>query len=114
MRIRAVLPFVLFLALPLSATTPEQARTAARRYVASHQKDVVRELVDFAAIPNVASDGPNIERNAEALVAMFARRGVTARLLRVEGAPPVVVADVASPGAKKTIGFYAHYDGQPA
>jgi acetylornithine deacetylase/succinyl-diaminopimelate desuccinylase-like protein len=33
--------------------------------------------------------------------------------LTLEGAPPVVVADLAVPDAKRTIAFYAHYDGQP-
>ena len=51
--------------------------------------------------------------NAAAIVSMFAVRGVEARLLRVDGAPPLVVADVPRKGAKQTIAFYAHYDGQP-
>src|SRR5207247_4570319 len=71
------------------------------------------ELLDFLAIPNLASDTANIEKNAGAIKAMFAKRGIEARLLRVAGAPPLVVADVRSARATKTIAFYAHYDGQP-
>ena len=26
---------------------------------------------------------------------------------------PVIVGDIATPGASRTIAFYAHYDGQP-
>ena len=81
--------------------------------LAVDQKQVLDELTSFLSIPNQASDTANIERNAQALVAMFAKRGVTARLLRVDGAPPLVVADVPAAKAAPTVAFYAHYDGQP-
>lgn len=98
-------------ALPLAAApTPAQQ---AREWRVAHEKEIVGELLQFLAIPNVASDRENIEKNAQAIVAMFAKRGIEARLLRVEGAPPLVVADVRAPKAKQTIAFYAHYDGQP-
>ncbi|MGH9760483.1 MAG: M20/M25/M40 family metallo-hydrolase, partial [Blastocatellia bacterium] len=38
---------------------------------------------------------------------------VRTRLLEVEGVPPVVYGELPSPGATRTITFYAHYDGQP-
>src|SRR6266404_1103499 len=44
---------------------------------------------------------------------MCEKRGLVVKLLTLEGAPPVVVADLAAPNAKRTIAFYAHYDGQP-
>lgn len=95
------------------AATPGKAVDAARRHHRANQQQILAELTDFLAIPNVASDTPNIEKNAAAIVGMFAKRGIEARLLRVEGAPPLVVADVPRKGAKRTIAFYAHYDGQP-
>ncbi|HEV8658868.1 MAG TPA: M20/M25/M40 family metallo-hydrolase [Thermoanaerobaculia bacterium] len=79
----------------------------------AQQQAILKELVEFLSIPNLASDRVNIEKNAEAIKAMFAKRGVEARLLRVADAPPLIVADVRSPRATKTIAFYAHYDGQP-
>src|SRR5207248_5495401 len=33
--------------------------------------------------------------------------------LEVPGAPPVVYGEISTPGAVRTIIFYAHYDGQP-
>ena len=36
-----------------------------------------------------------------------------ARLVSVAGANPVVFGEIRTPGATRTIGFYAHYDGQP-
>jgi acetylornithine deacetylase/succinyl-diaminopimelate desuccinylase-like protein len=82
-------------------------------YRVAHQDAILKELVDFVAIPNLASDTANIEKNAAAIQAMFAKRGIESRLLRVAGAPPIVVADLHSPNATQTIAFYAHYDGQP-
>src|SRR5207253_1187791 len=35
------------------------------------------------------------------------------KVLTLEGAPPVVVAELTAPNAKSTFAFYAHYDGQP-
>jgi len=77
------------------------------------QRTVLDEFTQLLAIPNLASDAPNIQRNAAAIRAMFDKRGLTTRFLTMEGAPPIVVADYKVPGAAKTIAFYAHYDGQP-
>src|SRR6266849_3860428 len=78
-----------------------------------NQRAVVSEFVELLAIPNLASDAANIARNAAAVQAMFEKRGVTTRILTLDGAPPIVVGDLRTPGATRTIAFYAHYDGQP-
>jgi acetylornithine deacetylase/succinyl-diaminopimelate desuccinylase-like protein len=39
--------------------------------------------------------------------------GVEARLLTLDGVPPLVFGEVRRPGATRTLGLYAHYDGQP-
>jgi acetylornithine deacetylase/succinyl-diaminopimelate desuccinylase-like protein len=77
------------------------------------RRAILTEFVDFLAIPNLASDAPNIARNASAIRAMFEKRGLTTRLLTLDNAPPIVVVDVPARGATRTIAFYAHYDGQP-
>jgi acetylornithine deacetylase/succinyl-diaminopimelate desuccinylase-like protein len=109
---RAIVLIALLFPGNLSAGTVEAVEAARRHRLASEQA-IMAELLSFLAIPNVASDTPNIEKNAAFIVEMFKRRGLEARLLRVAGAPPLVVADVKSPGATETIAFYAHYDGQP-
>ncbi|HKO54591.1 MAG TPA: hypothetical protein VJ276_01865, partial [Thermoanaerobaculia bacterium] len=103
--------FILLAALPLHAAS--DAARAARAWRTAHEQEIIGELVELLKIPNVASDQANIGRNADAIVALFARRGIAARQLRVEGAPPLVVAEVKTPRAKHTVAFYAHYDGQP-
>jgi len=74
---------------------------------------VLRELVDFLAIPNVASDRENIRRNAERLAGMMKSRGIETRILETEGGPPVVAGEIRARGAQRTVLVYAHYDGQP-
>jgi len=74
---------------------------------------ILREFVDFLALPNVASDRENIRRNAEHLAGMMQARGIETRILETEGGPPVVAGELRVPGARRTILVYAHYDGQP-
>src|SRR5260370_26670248 len=62
---------------------------------------------------NRDSDAPSTARSAGAIVGMLERRGVKARLVRAPGVPPLIVGDLATPGATRTIAYYAHYDGQP-
>src|SRR3954469_18736483 len=79
----------------------------------TNQRAILTEFNDFLAIPNLASDAPNIARNAAAIRAIFDNRGVKSRLLTIENAPPIVVVDIPGRDTKRTIAFYAHYDGQP-
>jgi len=95
---------------------PADAATAAalaREYQRAHQHRIVRELVELLAIPNVATDRPNIQRNADKLRQMLERRGFVVRFLPIEGRGPVVYGELKVPGAMRTVVFYCHYDGQP-
>jgi acetylornithine deacetylase/succinyl-diaminopimelate desuccinylase-like protein len=106
----------LLLAAVLSGAAPDaggELRAAVRSYRAAHEAEIVHELAGLLSIPNVASDRENIGRNAEAIVRAFERRGVRLELLRVADAPPAVYGELPAPGAKSTVIFYAHYDGQP-
>jgi acetylornithine deacetylase/succinyl-diaminopimelate desuccinylase-like protein len=96
-----------------TGAAPPDLHDEVDRYRRSAEPAIVRELAEFVAIPNVASDLPNIQRNADHLAGMLRARGVEARLLENPGAPPAVYGELRSPGAKRTIVFYAHYDGQP-
>jgi acetylornithine deacetylase/succinyl-diaminopimelate desuccinylase-like protein len=95
-----------------SAPNPQPAQ-AARAWRVSHERAIVAELFDLLAIPNLASDSPNIHLNAEALTKILDKRGVKTKLLEIPGAPPAVYGEIRTPGARRTIVFYAHYDGQP-
>jgi acetylornithine deacetylase/succinyl-diaminopimelate desuccinylase-like protein len=110
----------LLVALPLCAAAAPPAdpgaaavRERVRSYRVAHEAEILDELAGLLALPNLASDGPNIERNAAAIVAALERRGVRTELWRVPDAPPVVYGELAAPGATRTVVLYAHYDGQP-
>jgi acetylornithine deacetylase/succinyl-diaminopimelate desuccinylase-like protein len=91
----------------------QTAMEAAHQYTATHQHELVQHFSDLLAIPNVAADPANLKRNADVLVEMLKQRGAEARLLSVTGSPSAVYGEIKTPGAKHTIVFYAHYDGQP-
>ncbi len=101
---------LLWLTPALAAQTPAEA---ARQYTTAHQPELLRRFTEFLSIPNVAADPANLKRNADLLLDLLKRRGVEARLLSLPGAPSVVFGQINTPGARHTIVFYAHYDGQP-
>jgi acetylornithine deacetylase/succinyl-diaminopimelate desuccinylase-like protein len=91
----------------------EAIRTAVREWRVRNEPAVLRELSALLSIPNLASDSASIRRNADTLVAMLTRRGITARTLETPGSPPAVYGELRVAGATRTIVMYAHYDGQP-
>ena len=103
------------LALAQAAQPPaDRIRAAVAQHRERHELSVIEELRTLLAVPNVAADVPNIRRNAELLVQMLERRGVSARLLELDGdVPPAVYGELNTPGATRTVVLYAHYDGQP-
>lgn len=90
-----------------------QPHEIARQWRQAHEHAILGEFMALLKIPNVASDTANIRRNAEHISAMLRRRGLETRLLEVAGANPVVYGERRVPGAKRTLAFYVHYDGQP-
>lgn len=86
-----------------------------RQYREANEHRLLTDYFQLLSIPNVASDTPNIRRNADHLVAQMRKRGLNPRLLEAQDSkvPPVVYGEWNTPGATKTVIFYAHYDGQP-
>src|SRR4051794_23055269 len=103
---------VAVLLVSVLAAQPDALQSQVRSFVGAHQKDIVGELMELLAIPNVASDTPNIRRNAEHLQRMLTRHGLTAEILETSG-NPLVYGSLDVPGATRTTLFYCHYDGQP-
>src|SRR5260370_16067147 len=95
------------------STQQNPAAIAARNWREAHEHAIVAELVDLLSIPNIASDAPNIRRNAALISKILDKRGITPRLLEIPDAPPAVYGEIRTPGATRTVVFYAHYDGQP-
>jgi acetylornithine deacetylase/succinyl-diaminopimelate desuccinylase-like protein len=103
----------LSLIVPVAFAQDNPAAMAARKWRIAHEHTIVEEFLTLLSIPNVASDHANIQRNAQTIAGMMEKRGVRAKLVSVPGANPVVFGEIRTPGAKRTVVLYAHYDGQP-
>ncbi len=118
MRHTAVSLFIYFLpslvlAQKPAPLPPAQVAQEVRDYRLDNEDRIIRELAEFLSIPNVASDTPNIQKNAARLVEMLEARGIETHLLPIGGRGPVVFGKLTAPDARRTVIFYAHYDGQP-
>ncbi|SNS75743.1 Acetylornithine deacetylase/Succinyl-diaminopimelate desuccinylase [Sphingomonas laterariae] len=83
-------------------------------YRRAHEREILGRLVDLARIPSVAAQPAELDRTADWLVGELRARGFSSRLLAAgANAPKVVFGQLDTPGAKRTVVFYAHYDGQP-
>src|SRR6266853_4458542 len=105
--------FLLSFFVPFLAAQTNPAAMAAREWRKQHERAIMDEFVALLSIPNIASDRANIQRNAETIAQMMQKRGIASKLVSVPGANPVVFGEIKTPGATRTIVFYAHYDGQP-
>ena len=103
---------LILLPLPVFAQTTQQE---VRKYRQAKEHQILKEYLELLSIPNVASDIPNIRKNAEFIAEMMRKRGLEPRLLEATtpNTPPAVYAEWKVPNAQRTLLVYAHYDGQP-
>jgi len=98
-------------------TAAAAAAAAAKSYTAGRHAELTQQYETFLAMPNVAADPAGLHQNAEFLIAQLKSVDADARLLTAPDLPaataPVVWGEIKTPGATRTIVFYAHYDGQP-
>jgi acetylornithine deacetylase/succinyl-diaminopimelate desuccinylase-like protein len=110
---RVLVAIILLGTVALCVAEPAIVAKQTRAWRAQHEREILAEFAELLAIPNIAGDQPDIERNVRAIRTMLDKRGVATQLLTIDGASPIVVADVRVPESHRTIAFYAHYDGQP-
>jgi hypothetical protein len=55
------------------------SQSSVRDYRRAHERQILDEFTRLLAIPNVASDRTNIRRNAEFILEMMQRRGLSPR-----------------------------------
>ena len=106
---------LLFISGSVFAQSPTVEKV--REYRQQHEVEILSEYLSFLNIPNVASDLPNIRKNADYLVREFEKRGAEMELLTLADqpdVPPVVYGELKTPGTELTLIIYVHYDGQPA
>jgi acetylornithine deacetylase/succinyl-diaminopimelate desuccinylase-like protein len=89
--------------------------SSVREYRRANEHQFLQEFVRLLSIPNVASDRENIRRNTSYLIDEMQKLGLKPQLLTAsdKNVPPSVYGEWIVPNAKRTIVFYAHYDGQP-
>src|SRR5580765_5084684 len=113
---RVIIAGMLCLAAGLAAAqerSPQSVRDEVSEYRQQNEAEIVHSYAQLLSLPNVASDTANIIGNADNISAMLKQRGFRTQALNVSGAPPAVYGELTAPGAKHTLLFYAHYDGQP-
>jgi acetylornithine deacetylase/succinyl-diaminopimelate desuccinylase-like protein len=100
--------------LPVSSFS-QSIQQKVNQYTKANEKKLIEEYLQFVSIPNVTRDTANILRNAAFIKAMMEQRGIKAELLTgtTPNVSPAVFGEIKVPGAKTTLAFYAHYDGQP-
>jgi acetylornithine deacetylase/succinyl-diaminopimelate desuccinylase-like protein len=87
---------------------------AVRAWRQAHEKQILADFTALLAMPNVATTVSDVEKNAAYIQTLLEKRGFRTRLLTAQpGTPPSVLAELRTPGATRTVVFYAHYDGQP-
>ena len=93
-----------------SASDLSQRITA---YRAAHETDIVDELDALTRLPSVAAQPAGLLAAANRLQGELRKRGFETAQFTADGCPPVVFGRYEVTGARRTVVFYAHYDGQP-
>ena len=108
----ASLALALAYALASTLAAADDPLVRVRSWRAAHEMQILHELFDFLALPNVAANKADIQKNADALTRLFERRRFAPEKISTPGSP-VVIAERRAPGLARTLTFYFHYDGQP-
>ena len=112
MTLKTALLATLLVGVSLSAA-PSQDVLRVREWRAKNEKAILAELIQLIALPNVAANKPDIEKNAALLTTMFEKRGFVVNRWETTGSP-IVFARRDAANARGSVMFYFHYDGQPS
>lgn len=83
------------------------------KYVGDNLNAFAKDIMTLAAQPSVSARKEGVEECAVLVEKMLRNTGATVKVLKMEGAPPLVYGEIKSTSSKKTIMFYNHYDVQP-
>ena len=83
------------------------------KYVDDNLDAFVKEIVRLASQRSVSARGEGVEECAALVEKMLKEVGATTRVLKLEGAAPLVYGELKSKRGGKTVMFYNHYDVQP-
>lgn len=83
-----------------------------REYRQQNELRILNDFRELLSIPNTGAHAGMQQENADWIISYIEKRGFSARAV-IAGGEPYVIAERKTPGATKTVLFYAHYDGQP-
>lgn len=83
--LKLILSLSLLLALAIAIVAQPAVVTAVRGHRQAYEREILNEFIQLLALPNVASDLPNIRRNAELISRMLAARGIKPATARSNG-----------------------------
>jgi acetylornithine deacetylase/succinyl-diaminopimelate desuccinylase-like protein len=84
-----------------------------QKYVKDNMNKFAKEIVMLASQPSVSARNEGVEECALLVEKMLKEIGATTKVLKMEGAAPLIYGEVKSTRSNKTILFYNHYDVQP-
>src|SRR6202167_4322681 len=97
-----------------SLSSAADLRSQVEQYRLAHEADIVGEIDALTRLKSIAADPAGLSATAHALEAALKSRGFEVSLLSTgANSPPAVFGLLMTPTAKRTVLFYAHYDGQP-
>ncbi len=108
-----ILSAALVLAALISPAWGDDLSRQVQDYRAAHEAAIVGQLDELVRLRSVAADPAGLAATAARLESLLKARGFATSLMSAQGSPPAVFGSYNSPGAKRTVVFYAHYDGQP-
>ena len=83
----------MFLSVAMSAApTPDVIRV--REWRAKNERQILAELIQLVSLPNIAANKADIVKNADALTAMFEKRGFAVTRITTPGSPLLVAERV--------------------
>jgi acetylornithine deacetylase/succinyl-diaminopimelate desuccinylase-like protein len=83
------------------------------KYVGDNLNAFAKDIIRLASQPSVSARKEGIEDCAAIVEMMLKGIGASTKVLKVEGAAPLVYGEVKGKRTDKTIMFYNHYDVQP-
>jgi len=90
-----------------------RALEESRKYREAVGPQILSSFAELLSIPNVPGLPGGIDRNAIWIRDELMRRGARAAVTQIPGAAPLVFGRIDGEPGGPTIGFYAHFDGQP-
>ncbi len=83
------------------------------QYVRENLPEFAKQVIRLASQPSVSARKEGIEECASLVEQMLKETGATTKVLRIDGAAPLVYGEIKSKRGGKTLMFYNHYDVQP-